>query len=108
MTEVEGITVADQQIPESFSSSHRCYGGTQLSSEEKVLSLPPKFSVYQRVEITACEAQIEKGLTKFHWTAQKTGDTPTEPNGPNGTNHEPTMRLWTFDAETKTVDLRHL
>ena len=36
---------------------------------------PPKFSVYQRVEITACEAQIEKGLTKFRWSAQKTLET---------------------------------
>ena len=55
VTEVEGITVADQPTPSTFSSSPRCYGGVQLTSdEEKVLCLPPKFAIYDRVDLTSC------------------------------------------------------
>ena len=59
MTEVEGITVTDQSVPSTFSSNARCYGGVQLTKdEEKVFYLPPKFAVYDKVNLMSCEAQI--------------------------------------------------
>ena len=62
----------DQEIPEGFTSSPRCCGGVGLSeNEEKILSLPPKFAVYDKVIATACKAQVEKGLAKLRWTVKK-------------------------------------
>jgi hypothetical protein len=72
ITEIAGVNVEDQEIPESFTSSPRCYGGVGLSeNEENILSLPPKFSVYGKVIVTACEAQVEKGLAKLRWTVKR-------------------------------------
>jgi hypothetical protein len=72
ITEIAGVNVEDQEIPESFTSSPRCYGGVGLSeNEEKILSLPPKFAVYGKVIVTACEAQVEKGLAKLRWTVKR-------------------------------------
>ena len=65
MTEVQGITVGDQTIPGPFSSDTQSYGDVVLTDEEKrTLCLPPKFVVCDRVDLTSCEAQIEKGLAK--------------------------------------------
>lgn len=103
VTEVKGITVADQTIPPSFSSSPQCYGGVDLTSDEKkALCLPPKFAAYDQVDLTSCEAQIEKGLAKLRWSMiRKTDSTPDE-------GEEEEERVWPFDLETKAFDLRSL
>ena len=62
------VIVEDQKIPESFSSEPRCYGNVEISAEErKVLSLPPKFAVFNRIDTLRCEGEVEKGLAKLRW-----------------------------------------
>jgi hypothetical protein len=39
-------------------------------NEENILSLPRKCAVYGKVIVTACEAQVEKGLAKLRWTVK--------------------------------------
>ena len=60
------------QIPVTFTSKPKCYGGCSVDEKDKkVLSLPPKFVVYNRVDVQQCEAEIEKGLAKLRWTKGK-------------------------------------
>ena len=81
VTKIAGITVADQLIPQNFSSSPRCYGNIEVTKNEvEILSLPPKFAVFDRVDLVKCEAQVEKGLAKLRWTTQRT----TEPANEQG------------------------
>ena len=62
----------DQQIPDDFTTEPQCYGGVELSSDEKsALSVPPKFAIYSKIDTTDCEAQVEKGLAKLRWSIQK-------------------------------------
>ncbi|KAJ7389597.1 hypothetical protein OS493_030283 [Desmophyllum pertusum] len=90
-------------MPSTFSSSPQCYGGIELTNdEEKALCLPPKFAVYDRVDLTSCEAQIEKGLAKLRWSMIRRAD-----SGPDEGEGEK-ERVWPFDLETKTFDLHYL
>ena len=69
---VRGIVIADQSIPDDFSTAPRCYGGVVINGNElAALSLPPKFAVYSSIDEADCEAQVEKGLTKLRWTVGK-------------------------------------
>ena len=69
---VRGITVGDQQIPDSFSTAPRCYGDVSLNQKElAALSLPPKFAVYSKIDEARCEAEVEKGLAKLRWSLRK-------------------------------------
>ena len=66
--DIEGITVCDQQCIEEFDTSPRTYGGIAITDEEKaVLTLPPKFSTFQKVDSVECSAQVEKSLAKLRW-----------------------------------------
>lgn len=99
VTEVEGITVADQSVPSTFSSNPRRYGGVQLTKdEEKVLCLPPKFAVYEKINLISCEAQIEKGLAKLRWSALRKADDETADAGEREVEQEE-ERAWPFDME---------
>lgn len=70
--EIEGINVADKEIPTHFTSNPQCYGGSTINEKElKVLSLPPKFAVYEKINTVECEVEIEKGLAKLRWTKAK-------------------------------------
>ena len=110
VTEVEGITVADQPVPSTFSSDARCYGGVELSDdEEKVLCLPPKFAVYEKVDLTSCEAQIEKGLAKLRWSALRSADDERGGGGEEQmVGEEEEERVWPFDLKNGAFDLRYL
>ena len=70
--DLEGINIADKEIPTTFTSEPRCYGGISLTeNEKKVLNLPPKFAVYGKVDSLECEAEIEKGLAKLRWRKKR-------------------------------------
>ena len=108
VTEVEGITAADQSLPSTFSSNPRCYGGVQLTKdEEKVLCLPPKFAVYEKIDLMSCEAQIEKGLGKLRLSALRKADDETSDAGEREVGQEE-ERAWPFDMENGAFDLRYL
>ena len=113
VTKIAGITVADQLIPQNFSSSPRCYGNIEVTKNEvEILSLPPKFAVFDRVDLVKCEAQVEKGLAKLRWTTQRTtepaneqGESTTQKTIEMGEQHD---EVRVFNEETKTLDLRLL
>ena len=69
---INGAIVADQDVPENFTSEPRCYGAIEISNDEKaVLSLPPKFATYDRVDQLRCEGEVEKGLAKLRWSKRR-------------------------------------
>ena len=69
---VRDIIVGDQQISDDFSTEPRCYGGVELTEDERAtLSLPPKYAVYSKVDTTDCAAQVEKGLAKLRWSIKE-------------------------------------
>ena len=69
---VNGVIVADQAIPENFTSEPRCYGSVEVSDDEKaVLSLPPKFATFDRIDKLRCEGEVEKGLAKLRWSRKR-------------------------------------
>ena len=72
--EIDGILVRDQEIPETYydTAKPRCYGGVVIDeNEERLLSLPPKFSVYEDIDTVKCVVQVEKGLSKLRWSMAK-------------------------------------
>ena len=95
--QLKGITIADREIPPAFTS--KCYGGCSIDEKEKILSLPPKFAVYNGVNTTQCEAEIEKGLAKLRWTKRK----QFEMGGENKDQTEEERRA-VYDIKSKTFD----
>ena len=58
----------NREIPATFTSDPKCHGGCSVDEKEKkVLSLPPKFAVYNSVDVQQC-------LAKFRWTKGKQTD----------------------------------
>ena len=101
--EIEGITLTDQELPAEYSSTARTYGGIELEeNEHSLLSLPPKYATYEKVELESCEAEIEKGLAKLRWEEKRKA---VDEEG----NELPMMeeRKW-HDVEKKTMDMREL
>jgi len=55
-------------IPESFESEPRIYGGISINDNERAtLTLPPKYAVFKKIEPIKIKAEIEKALTKYRW-----------------------------------------
>ena len=66
---LRGVTVEDQQIPNTFSTDPRCYGGVVIGRrEEELLRLSPKFAVYSEINPIECLGEVEKGLAKLRWS----------------------------------------
>ena len=81
LNEVEQIIVKDQQLDENFDSSARTYGGVTLSTNEQhLLRLPPKFAIYNKIDIKDCEVEIEAGLTKIRWNRRNQNENPRDKN----------------------------
>ena len=106
--QIEGITIADSDLPATFNSEPRCYGGCSTDEKEKkILSLPPKFAVYDKVNTVECEAEIEKGLAKLRWTKRKQfeGDKNQQDE-----NKEPEgeTKGTVYDFESNTFDFSNM
>ena len=98
--EMDGIILKEQAIEndDTFTSTPRTYGGVVLTHEEtELLSLPPKFAVYEKVENERCQAEIEKSLAKLRWERVATGR--------EGSELPKETKEWK-DPETKTMDFR--
>ena len=96
---LNNVFVADQVLDESFNSNPKCYGGIIISDEEReVLSLQPKFTVYDKVQPTQCEAEIEKSLTNIRFSRIRVSQ--------QYNNEQLTIPLFNF--ETKTFDWRNI
>ncbi len=96
--EIDGIVIKDQEIPEGYSSTPRTYGGITLTNEEEtLLSLPPKYATYNKVNTEECEAEVEKCLAKLRW----------EDRNSSAQNELPREERNWHDHTTKTMDFRH-
>ena len=97
---VQWCFIADQELNEIFISNPKCYGGIIINDEERaVLSLQPKFTVYEKIQPTQCEAEIEKSLTNIRFSRIRSSQEP---------NNEQLTRTPLFDFETKTFDWRNV
>ena len=66
------VNTADREIPESYSRAPRIYGGAKVNAEEEAaLTLPPKFTVYEKVNKQQCLIEIETMVSKYLWTIRK-------------------------------------
>ena len=66
--DIRGINVEDCQLTEEFTSEPRLYGGVQVTEDEvAVLSLPPKFGVYKRLNTLQCRIDVEESINKLRW-----------------------------------------
>ena len=93
----------------TFVSDARCYGGVELTDDEKkVLCLPPNFAVYEKVDVTSCEAQIEKGLAKLRWSALRNEKEQGNEREQQSRGEEKEERAWPFDLKNGVFDLRYL
>ena len=102
--QLKGITIADREIPATFTSEPKCYGGCSIDEKErKILSLPPKFVIYNGVNTTQCEAEIEKGLAKLRRTKKKQYDMEGEDK--DQTEGE---RRAVYDIKSKTFNFRSM
>ena len=96
----EGITIKDQEIPENFTSAPRTYGHTTLTNDEtELLSLPPKYAVFEDVDEERCMAEVEKGLAKLRWEEKKKKSLENE-------LPQEEERTW-HNHESKTLDFRY-
>ena len=76
---IEGVNIADRTLPDSFESEPRLYGGTNITDQERsLLSLPPRFSTYEKVNIGETECQIEKSFAIIRWQKMEEGGNNNE------------------------------
>ena len=98
--EIEGIVLSDQALPAEYDSAPRTYGGVTLNDDERcLLTLPPKFATYEKINEEQCEAQIEKALAKLRWEEKRNAVDP------DGNELPPEERNW-HEVRTNTLDFR--
>ena len=62
------IDTSDREIPQSYSREPRIYGGVKVSDEEKAaLSLPPKYTTYEKINKQTAAVEIELMTAKYLW-----------------------------------------
>ena len=65
---INGVTVKDQELDDSFKIKVITYGGVDLTEDEiSVMEMHPKYTVFEKVDPIDCEAEIEKAMAKVRW-----------------------------------------
>ena len=73
------VNTADREIPESYSREPRIYGGAKINNDEKAtLQLPPKFTVYEKINKQKCNVEIECMVSKYLWSLRKEDESNDE------------------------------
>ena len=73
--EYQGVIIKDQDISNGFEKECKVYGGVELTENEKTaLSLHPKHTIFEKVNMLQCEAEFEKALTKLRWKEKAAND----------------------------------
>ena len=92
---IEGVIIKNQDLPSEYTSTPRTYGGILLdANEQALLSLPPKYAIFETVDSERCESEIEKSLAKLRWEESSTDNANQKQQG-----------KW-HDQRTKTMDFR--
>ena len=90
----EGIQIKTD-ISTVIDNSPRLYGGVDVDDNEKAaLLLPPKFALFEKINITQCRVQLEEALNKLRWN-KLAGDR---------VDKEPRF----FDRTDNTIDINNL
>ena len=64
----EGVSVGNQELDERFKIIPECYGNVNINMKERdLLRIHPKYTVFDKIDVLDCEAEIEKSLTKIRW-----------------------------------------
>ena len=64
----EDVSVGNQELDERFKIIPECYGNVNINMKERdLLRIHPKYTVFDKVDVLDCEAEIEKSLTKIRW-----------------------------------------
>ncbi len=72
---LDSVVTSSQTLPPEFSSEPRIYGNVDVSEEEKAaLRLPPKFTIYDKIDKQECMVEIETMVSKYMWEMRKRGD----------------------------------
>ena len=116
VNDVLGIVITNQDIPPSFESNPRIYDGTNIivtEAETALLSLGPKFAVYEEIDEEIIEVELQKSLVKVRWDRmneerndEKEGEEEESPNGEcNSVKNSPKLREWPYNVEKQTMNL---
>ena len=66
------IDTSDRTIPAHYSREPRVYGGAKVTKEEEAaLTLPPKFTIYEKVNKEKALVEIESMTAKYLWQLSK-------------------------------------
>lgn len=92
----EGVVIKTDNIP-VYDNSPRIYGGVEVTEDEKAaLLLPPKFAIYEEINITECRIRVEESLNKLRW------------NKLIGGKKEKEKEKQFFDLESKCMNINNL
>ena len=82
---IDNISFRDHELPQEFESNPKLYGNVKLTENEaQVLTLPPRFAIYPKLQSIATKADVEKTFTKLRWkrdiedAAENQSDTEAE------------------------------
>ena len=114
-----GIITSDQVIPPTFESKPRIYDGTNVEiskAEVSVLSLGPKFAIFEEVNPESIEIELEKSLVKLRWDRMNKGEDDEEEEeataNQNGGEYNPVARTndreWPYNSSKQTMNLAAL
>ena len=100
---IEGVCVKNQEIDMDYLPAPKLYGGIMLDGDElAALSLQPKFTAYSKINVTQCEAEIEKSLSNI----RRKRIHAKESNGNENNIYVRNLSIYNF--ETKTIDLQRM
>ena len=98
-SEIRGINLEEcniNEIDNHFDANPREYGNVEISSNErKLLELPPKFGLMEKVDTTECMINVERVLNQIRWK-RNIGENENE------------SRKFLYDHENKTININNL
>ena len=124
----KSVKTYDRKIPESFSNTPEIYGGANIDkNESSILSLPPKYTIFEKIHKEKCMVEIETMATKYRWEIMKTKnenfintsttnlsisgsnqDGEQNTNEDNENDDEKEIREYHFDISKNKLDFRKL
>ena len=98
--EIYGIDFRDTE----FRSKPRMYGGVIIDETEKeLLSLPPKFATFKKLDPTRLKAEVERSFMKLRW--QQALATNNKDDNQTDENKEEEGGSEFYDYHKRTFDL---
>ena len=121
METFKGVKVGDKKLEElekvlnsdKIESDPCIYGGVELKNDLKeILKLPPKHTIFPKLDVEQFETELQKCEVKCRWQTQREQRENENKNKKKEmgidvtTNNEETKEV--FNEETKTIDFRNM